>query len=286
MENRDIEYFDRLWKESNPKDGMKHTRETWDRLAEGWKKDPPEIQYAKDRQCRDMTQFFVDKGVITPESSVIDIGCGSGNYAICFAEHAKHVTCSDISPKMLDYCREYAEERGLSNLDYVACDFLDFDIDAAGWKRNFDLVFTSLTPAMDGLDSVEKVNAMSRNWCVNNSFVYRKDNLRNAVMENVYGRPVTNRWGNSSTYCLFNILWQMGLKPQIQYYKEIIEYETELCEEMAKGVTINVIRDHAPSDEEIKRTLDYLEKNMSKDGKVKKVTESLFAWTLWNVNGE
>ncbi|MBQ6752665.1 MAG: hypothetical protein IJR10_02700, partial [Clostridia bacterium] len=98
--------------------------------------------------------------------------------------------------------------------------------------------------------------------------------------------PVTNRWGNSSTYCLFNILWQMGLKPQIRYYKEIIEYETELCEEMAKGVTINVIRDHAPSDEEIKRTLDYLEKNMSKDGKVKKVTESLFAWILWNVNGE
>ena len=31
MENKDIEYFDNLWQESKPKDGMKHTRETWDR---------------------------------------------------------------------------------------------------------------------------------------------------------------------------------------------------------------------------------------------------------------
>lgn len=284
MENRDVEYFDKLWADSNPKDGMKHTKETWDRLAGGWKKDPPEVAAAKDKQCKEMAKYLVERGIITEDAKVIDIGCGSGNYAMQFAKTAKWVTCSDISPKMLEYCKEAAIEEGLKNLDYIDCDFLDFDIDAEGWADKYDLVFTSLTPTMDGLKSIEKVNKISRGWCFNNSFVYRKDNLRNAVMENVYGKPVTNKWGNSSTYCLFNILWQLGYKPEIRYYKEEIEYTFDLTMDFCKGVTINVIRDHDPSEEEVKRTYEYLNEHMAVDGKITKKTESLFAWTLWNVN--
>lgn len=283
MENRDIKYFDDLWASGQPKDGMKHTKETWDRLAGGWKKDPPEIQEIKDRQCRDMADFLVNRGVITPDSCVIDIGCGSGNYAMKFAKTAKQVTCSDISPKMLEYCKEDADRLGLTNVDYLECDFLNFDVDAAGWENKYDLVFTSLTPAMDGLKSIEKVNKVSRGFCVNNSFVYRKDNLRNAVKENVYGMPVSNKWGNSSTYCLFNILWQMGYHPEVKYYKEIITQTFDLTMDQAKGVTINVLRDHDPTEEEVKKTFDYLMENMAVDGKITKISESLFAWLLWDV---
>lgn len=282
MENRDIEYFDRLWFDSQPKDGMVHNRETWDRMAEGWKKDPPEVQAAKNQQCIDMMQFFLERGVITEDSNVIDIGCGSGNYASLFAKTANWVTCSDVSPKMLELCKETMDEQGIENVDYIDCDFLTLDVDKSDWVKKYDLVFTSLTPAMDGVKSIEKVNKVSRRWCFNNSFVYRKDNLRNAVMENIFDKPVTNRWGNSSTYCLFNILWQMGLTPEIRYYKEVINHEYDLTMETAKGVAINVIRDREPNEEEIKRTFDYLQ-NMAVDGKITKTTESLFSWILWNV---
>ena len=53
--------------------------------------------------------------------------------------------------------------------------------------------------------------------------------------------------------------------------------------EMCKGVTINVIRDHDPTEEEVRKTYDYLNENMAIDGKITKTTESLFSWTLWNV---
>ncbi|MBQ1895572.1 MAG: methyltransferase domain-containing protein [Clostridia bacterium] len=286
MENRDIEYFDRLWKESSPKDGMKHTRETWDRLAENWNGDPPEVAAIKAKKCEEITDFLLERGAISKDSLVIDVGCGTGGYAVNMAKYAKHITCSDISPKMLAQCKALAESRGLDNMDFVECDFFDYDIDAAGWRNGFDLVFTSLTPAMSGLASVEKINSMSRNWCFNNSFVYRKDNLRNAVMENVFGKEVTNRWGNSSAYCLFNILWHMGLTPQMNYSREIIEYDYDLTPELAQGITANIIRDRAPTEREVKLTFDYLEKNMAKEGKVRKITDSLYSWILWNVNGE
>lgn len=282
MENRDIEYFDKLWFDSQPKDGMVHTKETWDRLSEGWRKDPPDVRAAKFQQCIDLSAYLVERGVITEDSNIIDIGCGSGDYASEFAKTAKWVTCTDISPKMLELCKDTMDACGHKNVDYIDYDFLAMDIDEAGWAKKYDLVFTSLTPAMDGSKSIEKVNQVSRRWCFNNSFVYRKDNLRNAVMESVYGKPVTNRWGNSSTYCLFNILWQMGYTPEVKYYKEVISHEYDLTLEMAKGVTINVIRDREPTQEEVQKTFEHLQ-TMAVDGKITKTTESLFSWILWNV---
>ena len=131
MENRDIEYFDKLWKDSAPKDGMKHTRETWDRIAEGWNNDPPKVRAARNRQSAKLTEYLLERGVLTSDTEVIDIGCGAGKYAVEFAGHVKRVTCSDISPKMLDLCRNAAEEKGVSNLVFSECDFLNCDIEAA-----------------------------------------------------------------------------------------------------------------------------------------------------------
>lgn len=282
MENRDIQYFDKLWFDSMPKDGMVHNRETWDRMAEGWKKDPPKVRDEKNRQCIDMVNFFVQRGVLTEDSCVIDIGCGSGNYSAEFAKKSNWVTCSDVSPKMLALCKETMDEQGIENVDYVDCDFLNLDVEKSDWIKKYDLVFTSLTPAMDGASSIKKINQISRQWCFNNSFVYRKDNLRNAVMEDVFGKTVTNRWGNSSTYCLFNILWHMGLAPEVRYYKEVIDYEYDLTTDFAKSVAVNVIRDREPNRDEVSRTFDYLQ-TMATDGKIMKTTESLYSWILWNV---
>lgn len=279
--DKDIEYFDKLWETLKPNDGMQHNKETWDRLAEHWKDDPKDVEEIKNKQYIELTNYLTERGALTKDTEVIDIGCGSGGYAIEFAKRAKRVTCLDVSPKMLEYCKESAVENELLNIDFLECDFLNEDI--ANWDNKYDFVFTSLSPAMDGLQSIEKVNKMTRKWCFNNSFVYRKDNLRNAVKENVYNQPISNNWGNSSTYCLFNILWHMGYKPEIRYYKEVISHTYDFNMELCHSVTTNIIRDRAPTDEEVKMTYNYLKTNMVKDGKITKVTDSLYAWTLWNV---
>lgn len=282
MENRDLEYFDKLWQDSMPKDGMKHTKETWDNFAKTWKADPPEVQNAKDESVRQITKYLLDKGVINPNAVVIDIGCGTGNYTVEFAKHAKEVYASDISELMLGHVRNAASEAGVSNISYIETDFLNFDTSAAGWDKKFDLVFTSLTPAMSGLDSVRKVNSISKGYCFNNSFVYRNDTLRAAVMENVFSRKTDNKWGNSSPYCLFNILWQMGYQPEMSYYKEVIKFDYELTDAFVKNCVKNIIRDREPNEDELKRVRTYLE-SIAKDGMVHKETKSLFAWTLWKV---
>lgn len=282
MENRDVLYFDNLWQESSPKDGMKHTKETWDRIAGNLKKDPEDVRVIKEKQYNELSSFLKQKGVIDENSTVIDIGCGTGGFAAAFAKNVNKIVCSDISSVMLDSCRENLESQNLNNAEFLLLDFKNADLEETFGERKFDLVFTSLTPAMDGLDSIKRVNSISSGYCFNNSFVYRKDAIKNDVSENVFGIPASNRWGNSSSYCLFNILWNMGYTPEVSYYKECISHTYPLNEEFAFGVTKNIIRDRAPKDEEVKKTLEYLKQKYNSDT-IEKTTESLFSWILWKV---
>ncbi|MDD6807228.1 MAG: class I SAM-dependent methyltransferase [Oscillospiraceae bacterium] len=277
------EFFDAAWKDSMPKDGMKHTKETWNMLAKNWRIDSKEVQEKKDKIRVDLVEFLVSNGLLKEGDSVIDIGCGMGEYSRAFAKIADSVVATDISTVMLGYARGLSESVGINNIEFEENDFLAFDNSITKWFNRFNLVFTSLTPAMSGLESVKRVSSMSKEWCFNNSFIYRDDSIRNILMSEVFDMPINRNWGNSSPICLFNILWCLGYYPKMEYYKETIDSEHELTETFAKNCVENIIRDRAPTESEIKMVYDYLE-SIAIDNKITKSTESLYAWTYWNVN--
>ena len=283
MENKDIEYFNRLWDDSKPKDGMVHNKETWDRMAHAWGADSPKVKLKKDEKILKICEYLNSKDLLK-DKTILDLGCGPGKYGIEFAKTAKLVTLSDVSSVMLEYAENNAKEIGVSNLEYVEADFLTQSVSELSWEKKFDLVFTSLTPAMDSAESIEKINATSKDWAFNNSFVYLRDSLKDEVKENVFGVKPNENWGNSSPYCIFNILWLMGLHPEVTYYSDVLDYEYELRESTALTVVENIIRDRAPTDDEVKAVFEYLSSKY-KDGKVPRHTESMYSWILWNVNG-
>lgn len=53
---------------------------------------------------------------ITPGSSVIELGCGTGYYAMCFAEQCKEYTGVDITPENIELLNQKAQARGLENV--------------------------------------------------------------------------------------------------------------------------------------------------------------------------
>lgn len=285
MENKDIEYFDNLWQESKPKDGMKHTRETWDRIAQNWDHDSRKVRLKKDEKIIQLKDYLMAAGALSEDYDVLDLGCGPGKYGLEFAKHVRSVTLSDISPVMLDYARENALSVGAENVIFSEADFLTESVEKLGWKKKFDLVFTSLTPAMDNAECIRKINECSRKWAFNNSFVYFKDSLKDEVGQNVFGKPANTNWGNSSPYCIWNILWLMGLHPRMEYTGEKIDCEYELTKTVAEDAAVNIIRDRAPSEKEIDAVYRYLEKSYP-DGRVIRRTESLYSWILWETDKE
>jgi ubiquinone/menaquinone biosynthesis C-methylase UbiE len=61
-----------------------------------------------------------------PSSRVVDLGAGTGQFAIPAARRFGHVTAVDVSPAMVAAMREKASAAGLANLDFVNAGFLSY----------------------------------------------------------------------------------------------------------------------------------------------------------------
>ena len=60
------------------------------------------------------------------DSAVVDLGTGTGQFALGAARRFGRVTAVDVSPAMLDLLRERAAGAGLGNLDCVRAGFLSY----------------------------------------------------------------------------------------------------------------------------------------------------------------
>ena len=121
---------------------------------------------------RDTAVRLRQRGLLGPEQDVADVGCGPGRYVAEFAKTARSVMGTDISPKMTGFGAAYCREQGLTNVSFQPVDFRRADIAALGWEGKFDLVYSSITPAISGLSGLDNLIRMSRAWCFNASFVY------------------------------------------------------------------------------------------------------------------
>lgn len=62
----------------------------------------------------------------TEELTVIDIGCGTGAFSIHAAQYFKKIIAVDVSPNMLTIADSKAEEKGISNIEFINSGFLQF----------------------------------------------------------------------------------------------------------------------------------------------------------------
>lgn len=60
-------------------------------------------------------------------STVVDLGAGTGQFALAAAKRFGRVVAADISPAMVAYLRTQATEQGLDNLDVVRAGFLSYE---------------------------------------------------------------------------------------------------------------------------------------------------------------
>lgn len=72
---------------------------------------------------------------------ILDIGCGSGEITLDFAEMCPfaYVTGIDVSGAVLDSARAYAELRGVTNVEFVQMSVFSMPLE---WKGRFDVVHT------------------------------------------------------------------------------------------------------------------------------------------------
>ncbi len=201
----------------------KHYREAAG-LEESWDARAAHFNQSQQRDrsglAENVTHYLKERGILDG-AHVLDIGGGSGRYAVPFAAHADHVTVTDISSNMLALAKENAENNGLANLSYVKTVWESVDIAALGWHKKFDLAFASMCPAVRSPEGFRQMSEVSKGFCLINQFITRADSLSDYLLKELDIKPAHDPHNDRDTVqAMFNLLWLEGYEPEITYLRQ------------------------------------------------------------------
>lgn len=211
----DVEYYESLLKK--PQGNHCGHKKSWDSRAKMFN----HSQKHGINSSKKVTDILYKKGLLL-DSDVLDIGGGTGRYAIPFSKHAKEVILTDISPQMLEHAKKNAVNEKCHNIKFVQTDWYDTNLTALNWEKRFDLVFASMCPAVRSKEGINKISSASKGWCIINQLVEMKDSLTEHVMKslNIAPSPFDPHNDREAVQAFFNLLWADGFTPEIQYLRE------------------------------------------------------------------
>ena len=117
---------------------------------------------AYDRQMQRLRDVKEETGAIIKSinlkknGTILEIGTGTGSFAIEAARHCKKVIAIDVSPKMLEFAKQKARMTGITNVEFNHAGFLTYDHNG----EPFDAVISQL--ALHHLPDFWKIIALKR----------------------------------------------------------------------------------------------------------------------------
>jgi len=92
----------------------------WDGTAEKYSKQPIANQKAYEIKLDLTREYF------TPDSQVLEFGCGTGSTAILHAPFVKHIDAIDVSPEMIRIAQDKLGPSGIQNVTFRVADMDGF----------------------------------------------------------------------------------------------------------------------------------------------------------------
>ena len=178
-----------------------------------------------DERVRDVMEMIKAMRLLNRNSLVLDIGCGTGAYAIPFSRIAGFVDALDFSPEMLGILAQQIKNSEIDNIRMLEERFDVFAERAAREKKQYDLVFTSLNPGSYNAESILAMTALSRSHCIYISAKRITTQSEKDLDPMILNGECTIFKGSNVIYP-FNMLYTMGYDPQMlytSYYSERTE---------------------------------------------------------------
>ena len=136
----------------------KQNASIWDKKAESYNR----FSHDKNSFQNLILTKIAQREISFNTKTILDIGCGTGVYTLHMAKEALHVNALDFSQEMLNILHEDAIKEGLEKKFTFTCKtWSDFESD-----ENFDIVFSSMSPAFQNDGDFEKMHHLAKECCV------------------------------------------------------------------------------------------------------------------------
>lgn len=223
-------------------------------------------------------KLLKDESLINKDFKVLDVGCGGGKYTLALSQECRYIYGIDLSPKMIDYANENKRKLNAENTSFICDDWHELDMNKSNLYKSFDLVFASMTPAIQSASTFEKMNEASKKYCVLRCNIKRKDFVYDKLSKIL---NISQKEENLNFLYAFNMLYLQGYTPSIKYEEKTWSYKEPLEKAYSTYVkkikTIKTINDY-----EENKIREFL-KGISKNGYIEEEINSTIATLIWNV---
>lgn len=204
------------------------TADLWNEAAEQWEK--------RTQKETDFSRRQVDALKLAAEDTVLDVCCGTGPLTVWLAPRVKRVIAFDYGANMLEYVRQKAERLGLNNISYMQGNWHSMEpgIDFP----QADIAVTRHSPAQG---DILKFSRCAKKYCYSlwNCADYRSEpSMTDAPAKWICSENEEEKCGRRPEARLygynvhFNLLYDMGANPTIQYATDKTEYIADSREKL------------------------------------------------------
>ena len=235
---------------------------------------------------------FLKKAGFTPKGKkILDIGCGPGALSIPLAKAGAEVTSFDIASGMLERIRETAGKENLK-ITTVEGSWWSADIDKLGFRKKYDLVIASSTPAIRDVETFDRMMACSKNLCYYNGYFgtngAKAEEARKSLPEILgiesdrkrsFG-PGGRAHGGPGLMYAFMYLYTLGYRPELQFNNRARpDMGWAEAAELAIG---RFGRDRKLTAVQKRKVKDYY-KSIAVDGMIRHEPGNVSGMMVWNV---
>ena len=254
------------------------TAEKWNGSAGDYQR---AFQLGQNDYNRAVLAFWQEQGMLHPGCRVLDIGCGVGKYGVMLAELGCDVTLTDISPEMLRRAEENMAPYA-SPWRCFACDFHAVTGQEPVFASGFDFSFSTMSPAVQDVETVRKMSRMTRGWCFLSRFSAWQQPLRDAVMRRA-GLEPRPQFSDPAADCaaLQAAVTAAGFHPQVQVVDYVWE-DWRSPEDMADYLLRHSFDDTEDRAALTGRLAEAARSLCGSDGAVNDRVETKVAWIYWD----
>ena len=140
---------------------------------------------------------------LDPNSTILDIGAGTGDWAALLSRHAKSVTAIDPSASMIAVMRESLAAQRINNVSIIQGSWPNVNVE----PHDFSLCSHAMYGAIDLVSFIRQMVACTRQTCFLLLRAPSRDGVRAEAALHIWGQPM-----DSPNFTIaYNILIQMGI---------------------------------------------------------------------------